>query len=530
MTEKRSMFENLMHRRVPHVFGMYIAATWLVIELGDWVTGRFNLPVTLTSYVFVVMLAMLPAVFLFSYNHGAPGKDRWTTSERVAIPLNALLALGVLYFMSPLLDVEAATETVQISDETGIMQEFEVARQGYHKEVIGFFWRNESGNSDLDWLSYGLPLMLAHDLNRVSPVITVEIPFNSQPMRNELRNRGYPSLMDEPHGLRVEIARDRRSAALIIGSFTQVDGTTGAQATLIDAASGNEIGSHSVTGSDWLSAVDEISVAMLNYLDVEPSDNRSDDPVGQHFSDSLEAIKHFTNGEVALDINNDYPQGIAELRSAVQKDPEFAEASGVLSLAHYLSNDIESARATASQALKYSYRLSETSKFLLKANRYIYDGDYDRGERVVEIWTQVQPNSTDALQAMARINRIRGTAESLQKASAAYDRLLDIDPRDFGIYLQKAELEEQRGNPAAAAGYLRQFLASRSPLAVTLTFSSPVSTRPWVTWKRPRYRWRMRRSCPTARWSRKLDSRGSRPAGVILDRRKSDWPGKSTTI
>ena len=442
MTEKRSIFESLMHRRVPQLVGMYIAATWMVIELGDWMTERFNLPAILTSYVFVAMLAMLPAVVLFSYNHGARGKDPWTTSERVAIPLNGLLALGVLYFLSPLLDVEAATETVQISDETGIMQEFEVARRGYHKEVIGFFWRNESGNSDLDWLSYGLPLMLAHDLNRVSPVITVETPFDSYAMRNELRNKGYPSFLDEPQGLRVKIARDQRSAALIIGSFAQVDGTISVDATVIDAASGNEIGSHSVAGGDWLTAVDDVSVAVLNYLEVEPSDNQSDDPLGQHFSDSLEAIRHFTNGQVAVDINNDYPQAIAELQSAVALDPEFAEANGELSMTHYLSSDIESARAAASQALKSSYRLSETSKFVLKANRYIYDGDYDRGERVVEIWTQVQPNSTDAFQATAHINRLRGTAESLQRANAAYDRLLELNPKDFGIYRQKAEVDE----------------------------------------------------------------------------------------
>jgi tetratricopeptide (TPR) repeat protein len=46
----------------------------------------------------------------------------------------------------------------------------------------------------------------------------------------------------------------------------------------------------------------------------------------------------------------------------------------------------------------------------------------------------------------------------LQKASAAYDRLLELDPRDFGIHLRKAEMEQQRGDYAAAAGYLRQFL------------------------------------------------------------------------
>lgn len=458
MIEKRSLLDDLVHRRVPQFVGMYVAASWLVIELGDWITERFNLPGSLTSYVFVAMLVMLPTVILFSYNHGAPGKDRWTTSERVVIPLNAVLTLGVLYFLSPSLDVEAATETVQIPDEAGIVQEFEVVKQGYHQEVIGFFWENETDNRDLDWLSYGLPLMLAQDLNRVSPVITVETPFDSSAIRNEMRNKGYPSFLDEPDGLRVEIARGRRSAALITGRFKEIDGTITVHATLLDAANGNEIGSHSVSGNDWFAAVDDVSAAILRYLDIEPSDNQSDDPISQHFSNSLEAIEHFTNSQLAIDINNDYPQGIVELSSAIEIDPEFAEANGELSMSHYLSSDIESARASATLALKNSYRLSETSKFLLKANRYIYDGDYDRGERVIEIWTQVQPESTDALSAMAQISRLRSTADSLQKASKAYDRLLELEPKNYGVYRQKAEVEQQRGEYSAAAGYLRNFL------------------------------------------------------------------------
>jgi len=257
----------------------------------------------------------------------------------------------------------------------------------------------------------------------------------------------------------MEIARDRRSAALIIGSFSQVEGTVTVDATLIDAESGNEIGSLSTSGSDWLTTVDDVSDAVLSFLEVEPSDNQSNDPIGQHFSGSLEAIEHFTNGQVALNIDNDYPQGIAKLQSAVEIDPEFAEANGVLSITHYLNSDIESARATASQALKNSYRLSETSKFILKANRYIFDGDFDRGEHVVEIWTRVQPNSTDAFRSMAQLNKMRGNTESLQRAIAAYDRLLELDPKDFEIYREKAEVEQQRGDYAAAADYLKKFLA-----------------------------------------------------------------------
>jgi len=458
MTENRSLLENLMHRRVPQIVGMYVAATWLVIELGDWVTGRFALPNNVTSYVFVAMLVMLPAVVLFAYNHGAPGRDQWTKTERVFIPVNGALALLLLYVMGPLLEVEAATETVQIADETGTLQEFEVARRGHHQKVIGFFWQNASGNSDLDWLSYGLPLMLAHDLNRVSPVITVQTPFDSASIQNELRNNGHPAFVGEPQGLRLEIARDRRSAALIIGDFSQAGGTVTINAKVVQAESGEVIAEYSVTGSDWLTAVDDVSAAVQEYLEVQPSDNQSDDPLGQHFSNSIEAIEHFTNGQVAVEVENDYPKGIAELQIAVEIDPEFAEANGVLSMTHYLNSDLEAARETASQALQDSYRLSETSKFVLKANQYIFDGEFDRGTRVIEIWARVQPNSTEALATLAALNIMRGTTASLQEASSAYDRLLELDPNNYGIYREKAEVEQQRGDFAAAADYLQTFL------------------------------------------------------------------------
>jgi len=458
MTDKPTLIENLKQRRVPQYVGMYVAATWLVIELGDWVTERFGFSASVTSYVFVAMVVMLPAVLLFAYNHGAPGKDDWTKSEQVVIPLNSILALTVLYFISPMLYVEAATETVQIPDETGVIREFEVARQGYHKEVLAFFWQNDTGNSELDWLSYGLPLMLAHDLNRVSPVITVETPFDSSGIRNQLKDRGFDSLLDEPQGLRVEIARDRRSAALIVGSFAQVGETMTINVTVNDVETGDEIGSHVVSGGDWLTAIDDVSQAVLNYLEVEASDNQSDDPIGQHFTNSIGAIRHFTNGHLELDINNDYPQGIAEFQSALGLDSSFAEASRALSLTHYLSGDLESARISASEALNNSYRLSETGKFSLKANRYIFDGDYARGERVVDIWSQVQPNSAEALQAMVQIAKIRGGADALDKASSAFDRLLELDPKNFDILREKAELEQQRGDYEAAASYLVNFL------------------------------------------------------------------------
>ncbi len=461
MSAEGSVLHNLMHRRVPQIVGMYIAASWLVIELGDWITERSALPPNLTSYVFVAMLVMLPAVILFAYNHGAPGKDRWTRTERVVIPLNAAIAVGILYFTGPSLLVEAATETVQVTDETGTVREFEVARQGYHRELVAFFWENRSGNSDLDWLAYGLPFMLSHDMNRVSPVITVETPLDSTSVKNELRDRGYDSLRDAPPALRVQIVRDRRGAAFITGSFRTEGDTLIITTTLTDAETGDEIGTHTVSADDWLAGVDDVSEALLDYLDVVPGDNRSNDPVAQHLSDSLEALRHYTTGLVAIGLNNDFEQGIADLSRALEEDPNFAEASSELSVSHYLSGDIESARAAAAAGLKNSYRLSEASRFVLRANRYVFDGDYERALRVLDMWTEVQPNSTLAYEQQARLARLQGGDEGLAKAHAAYERLLELDPLAVGVYRQMAGLEQQRGEYEAAANYLRLYLESR---------------------------------------------------------------------
>ena len=461
MSAEGSVLHNLMHRRVPQIVGMYIAASWLVIELGDWITERSALPPSLTSYVFVAMLVMLPAVILFAYNHGAPGKDRWTRTERVFIPLNAAVAASILYFTGPSLLVEAATETVQVTDETGAVREFEVARQGHHREVVAFFWENRSGNSDLDWLAYGLPFMLSHDMNRVSPVITVETPLDSTSMKSELRDRGYETLRDEPPALRVQIVRNRRSAAFITGRFDTDGDTLIITATLIDAESGDQIGTHTVSADDWLAGVDDVSKALLDYLDVAPGENRSDDPVAQHLSDSLEALRHYTSGLVAIGLNNDFELGITELSLALEEDPNFAEASGKLSVSHYLAGDIESARAAAAAGLRNSYRLSEASRFVLRANRYVFDGDYERALRVLDMWTDVQPNSTRAYEQQARLARLQGGDEWLAKARAAYERLLELDPLTVGVYRQMAGLEQQRGDYEAAANFLRLYLESR---------------------------------------------------------------------
>lgn len=461
MAEHDSFFDNLMHRRVPHIVGMYIAATWLVIELGDWVTERFNLPEQVTSFVFVGMLILLPAVILFAYNHGAPGRDEWTKTEKVFIPVNLLAALGVLYIYSPQLNLtnEAlAVETRQIEDETGALQTVEVPLQGKHKDVINFFFKNETGDSDLDWLSYALSTVVGHDMDRVSPAISVRTPFHSFVAQNTLTEGGFAAFLDEPRGLQLEIARKRADTAMVVGSFSGDGETKKLTATVVDVESGETLGSHEAIGSDWLTISDQVSAAILEFLDVSPSSTRSNDPISEHFSSSMEAIKHYITAEVEVEIQNNYPGGIAELQKAVELDPQFAEAFAKKSVIHYLAGDVGSARTAAQDALRNGYRLSEASKFRLKANRYLFDGRHDRAQRVVEMWTEVEPTNAQAFRVLASISKVRGGEEGLAMASTAYDRVLELVPTDDTVYREKAAVEQQRGDIPSAIKYLQTYL------------------------------------------------------------------------
>jgi tetratricopeptide (TPR) repeat protein len=404
------------------------------------------------------MLVMLPAVLLVAYNHGAPGRDRWTKVEKVFVPANAVLAAVLLWSLTPLMNVEAATETLIIEDETGALQEFEVARQGYHHEVVAFYWENETGDPELDWLEYGLPIMLEYDINRVSPVITVDTPLDSELLKERLREQGYDGFTGVPGGLAVELTGERQSDALIVGSFSQSDDSKIVTASIVDAGSGRVLETFSVSADDWMATVDAATAAVLDTWEIAPAPDRSDDPVSEHFSSSLDAVRHFVLAQIAIQINGDYPRGVEELSAALAIDPAFAEALSELSVRQYLSGDQEAAKTRASQALRNSYRLSTSSEFILKANRYIYDGDFDRGERVLDIWTAVEPNSTRALENVAQLARLRGTSASLEKALAAYDRLMQLRPNDYSIYRQKANTKQQRGDYEAAIVLLSRYL------------------------------------------------------------------------
>jgi TolB-like protein/Tfp pilus assembly protein PilF len=69
----------LLHRRVPQIVGVYLAAGWGILEFTDWAVGRFGASSRWIVGVLIVWLGLLPAVIVVAWKFGRPGGGRIRT-------------------------------------------------------------------------------------------------------------------------------------------------------------------------------------------------------------------------------------------------------------------------------------------------------------------------------------------------------------------------------------------------------------------------------------------------------------------
>lgn len=462
MTDE-SLLRRLLHRRVPQILGLYIAGTWMAIEIGDWMVERFGLTPALTSYIFVALVAMLPSVAILAYFHGAPGKDEWSRTEKVALPLNVLAAVAALMLFVRGTPAVEATEVMVVMDERGEEQTYVVAKAGHHQRVIAFFWDNETGDLSLDWLSYGLPFMLAEDLGRSSPLVSVLTPFRSLSLRDELEQGGFGRGRGEPLAMQRQIARDRLAQAFVTGRLFERDGGPAIEAELVDVASGRRLARYEAGGEDWFDVVDALTVEFRAGLGLSPSldEGTADLPVEEYLTASVPALRDFVAANVAAVFDNDYPRAIAALEKAIEKDPSFADALAQLSLLHYLNGDTAAALAAIERAQAYEYKLSTRTRFILRGNEYALKGDVPTAIRVLETWAEVEPNNPVPLEEVGRLYPYLGDAESREKSLAAYEKALELNPAAYDILLKQALVQRLDGRSDAALASVRRYLDHR---------------------------------------------------------------------
>lgn len=454
-----------MHRRVPQIVGVYIGALWLAIEIAEWLTGQAGWPSVFGLYLFVFLIALLPAVILVAWRHGAPGRDEWGGMEKIGVPANAVLAAVLVMLVVEIRPPtgEQPTESAQpavvertLIDETGQAQVFQVARKGFGISAVTLFWPR-SGSSEVAWESYAAPWLLSMRLNP-DPLINFGVPFD-RTLAERLMTAGFEDGLGEPLSLGLEIASDLGSDYLVRGTYARSEGGYELTAELYEVSSVKLMDRFTASGESLIEAVDalgaQLAEPLVGDLDRGTAEFR---PIGlaESTTDNEAVLEPFIRGVKGATFNSDFEAAQAALTEAVTLDPSFAPGWSWLHQVQRQSGDMDGANESIEQALAHDYKLDTEMRFILRANQYAVAGDIERAIRVIRMWTEVQPYSLRAWTGLTRNLLLIG---ELDEARAANEEARMIDPDRASLDRTRAEIEELAGEYELAAQLLEDYLA-----------------------------------------------------------------------
>ena len=455
-----SFFSEIRERRILPAVGVYIGACWVIVEILDRLVERYFLSPYLTDIVFWGLYSLIPAVILLAWTHGRPGKDRVTRAEKIGLPINIMVSIGLLLTVFAGRDLSATADRVTISNELGQQEEHYIAKESYRRRVAVFFFTNESGDSGLDWMQYGITELLVQDLNQ-NPFMVVNSPWEeaNHGYYEKMLQAGYADGVGVPLNLKREMALDANRPWFVDGSIRSVNGTQGIELRVWDTETLEMLGSYDASGGDLLSVADLASERIRKILDIPPGERglAGDLPLAETYGDSERALQLYIEGQNAVLFENDRNKSNALLDAAIEEDPKFVMAWVRKGINLWEQGDPVASREALRQAQKLDYLLPDRDQKRLKGFVYRISGEQDKLEKLLRLQTQVEDDARSH-RSLARFLMITGR---LEEAKRQYLAVIERDSSDLRSYIQLAILERSTGDLDAAIEYAKRYVDAR---------------------------------------------------------------------
>ncbi|MGD8867991.1 MAG: tetratricopeptide repeat protein [Gemmatimonadales bacterium] len=442
--------KELLRRRVPQILGVYLAVGWGALEFTDWLVNRYVLSPHLTDFVLLSWAAMTPAVLLLAWFHGAPGRDRWTIVEKVGIPTNVLAAVLLLFVAFGDKDLGAATTAVTVENEAGETVERVVPKSEFRKHLALYYFENESGDTALDWLQYGLTWALAGDLLQ-DMFIESRTDFTDR-----FERAGIDDGLGVPLALKRQIAEDVHMEYFLTGSISGRPEDLTVETRLYETENGKLLETRTYSG-DVLELVDKVSLQLKRDMEIPDHhiEEARDLPVKEIFTGSMAAFRSYVEGMRSLEIRRDWESGARHFAEAVQQDSAFAQAHLLRFLSQLYLNDVPKATESLTSAMELSYKLPERMQFGLRANyQRLVKQDPEKAIAAAGMWTELYPDDITGHYLLGLLYANDGRYD---RAIAEYQKILQIDPGQYDYLRAVGALYEETGRFEQAAAYYQRY-------------------------------------------------------------------------
>jgi Flp pilus assembly protein TadD/TolB-like protein len=450
----------LKDRRVLPAVGMYVAGSWVLIEILDRLVERYLLSPYLTDIVFWGLFLMIPGVIIITWTHGKKGKDKAGKLEKIGVPLNLLVAAALLFTIFGDKDMSMAATQITVSNELGQQETHYIPSDSFRRRMVIFFWENESGDASLDWLQYGVTELLVQDLQQ-DPFVLASSPWSNfgNGFYPRIKQAGYTDGLGVPISLMRDIANEANRQYFIEGSFQREAEEFHVTARIWDTQTAQTVAVLDSRDWDIYRAIDELSRDIREELGVPSSSGRiaEDLPLAETYGESEAALKTYIQGLNARLFDNDFEASNAFLDQAVNIDPNFVLAWFLKAQNLFESGDLPAAQLALTKAQEMDYRLPSRDRYQLKASLYRLSGQHEKLMSFLRLQAQIRDDATshNTLAAMLMMSG------ELEEAKAESLLALERDALNVGIYLRLSTLERAAGNMLAAVDYAREYQEKR---------------------------------------------------------------------
>jgi tetratricopeptide (TPR) repeat protein len=447
---------DLIERRVPQYLGVYLGAAFGVVQFIAFLEERYGISPHWTNIALVTFALLIPSVILFTYHHGKPGKDEWTRSEKVGIPLNLVLVLIVLFAAFGTKDLGAITMSVKAKNEAGQTVEREVPKASYRQRLGVFNFDAPAGDTSLTWLQYGLPFALSTDLSQ-NMFIDQRVPGH---FREKLRELGFRDEVGVPLSLKRQIADEQHLPYFTEGKIARTGDQIAVDLAIYETSSGKLVERANVQSNNLFELTDQLSVAVRKTLEIPETDKVKDLPVSEVLTSSLPAFRDFSEGLTSIELHNAWPKAAQRLENAVKLDPTFSAAWLWLHNIYLLAGQSQKSLAPLQKAMDHQYRLPERMQYDLKWEYYtVAKQDAEKARAAAELKTTLYPED---IQAWVLLSQSQMMQDDKAGRIASHKKILEIDPSQHEQLRTLGSLYESTGDFKTALTYYSQY-AERFP-------------------------------------------------------------------
>ncbi len=372
------------------------------------------------------------------------------------MPINLIVSLGLLFAVFGDKNFDVAASQVTFNNELGQQETHFIPSETFRRRMAIFFWKNESGDPQLDWLQYGVTELLVQDL-RQDPFVLANSPWNnfSDGFYSRMRREGFDDGLNIPVTLMRKIANEANRQYFVEGSLDKDGADYVLTARIWDTQSLDQVSELQTTGPDIYANVDHLSRDIRRALDVPASSKRiaEDLPLKETYGESTEALKAYIQGLNARLFDNDFDASNAWFDQATSIDPDFVLGWLVKASNMIESGDLQGAQDALTRAQALDYRLPARDGAQLKSMLYRLSGEHEKQVAFLELQAKIRDDATSH-NNLARLLMISG---ELERAKTEYLKALDRDALNVGIYLTMSNLERATGNMDGAIEWARQY-------------------------------------------------------------------------